>query len=88
MPTRGVGRVAGGDDHHRVAGADDDGAVGLFGQFAGFDRQRAVADRDFSSMCSWNHCACVIGVAVPAGRATSVRAPRPTAILLANAELA
>ena len=50
-----VGRVAGGDDDHRVARADDDGAVGLFGQLAGFDRKRAGAERDFASMCCGDH---------------------------------
>ena len=32
-------RVARRDEHHRVAQADDDGAVGLLGQLAGLDRQ-------------------------------------------------
>ena len=45
MPTRGVRGVAGGDDHHRVARADDDGAVGLLGELAGFNGDRAGAER-------------------------------------------
>ena len=49
MPTARVGRVAGGDDHHRVARADDDRAVGLLGEFAGFDGNGAGAERDFAS---------------------------------------
>ena len=35
----------GGDQGHRVAEADDDGAAGLLGQLAGLDGDRLVADR-------------------------------------------
>ena len=39
------GGVTRGDDHHRVAGAHDDRAVGLLGQFAGLDRDGAASRR-------------------------------------------
>ena len=48
MPFARVGVRAGGDEHHGVAGADDDGAVGLLGQPAGFDGDRPAADGDFA----------------------------------------
>ena len=41
MPSRGARGVTRRDEHHRVAHADDDGAVGLLGQPAGLDRQGA-----------------------------------------------
>ena len=47
-----VGRSAGRDEHHGVAGAHDDRAVGLFREAAGFDRQGVPTDRDIASM----HC--------------------------------
>ena len=50
MPSRGLAARAGGDEHHGVAGADDDGAVGLLGEAAGFDRERVPTDGDFTCM--------------------------------------
>ena len=38
-PFARTGGTAGRDEHHRVAEADDDGAVGLFGQLAGFETE-------------------------------------------------
>ena len=45
-----VGGVAGGDEHDGVARADEDRAVGLFGEPAGFDRQGLPTDRDVAGM--------------------------------------
>ena len=39
MPSRGLAARRGGDEHHGVAVAHDDGAVGLLGQPAGLDRE-------------------------------------------------
>ena len=39
-----AGRAARGDEHDRVAEADDDGAVGLLGELAGFESE-SVAGR-------------------------------------------
>ena len=50
MPSRGFGVRAGGDEDHGVARADDDGAVGLLGEAAGLDRERASADGDVACM--------------------------------------
>src|SRR5262249_51970309 len=36
----------GGDEHHRVAVADDDGAVGLLGELTRLDRQLLAAELD------------------------------------------
>src|SRR6266545_6278338 len=35
-----------GRQHHRVAGTDDDGAVGLFRELSGLERDLAAADLD------------------------------------------
>ena len=48
MPSRGVRRAAGRDEHDRVAVADDDGAVGLLGELAGFESEGLVADGEFT----------------------------------------
>ena len=40
-----AGRVAGGDEDHGVAHADDDGAIGLLGQTASLDREGLGAER-------------------------------------------
>ena len=50
MPSRGVRRAAGRDEHDRVAVADDDGAAGLLGELAGFETESLVADREFAGM--------------------------------------
>ena len=47
--------VTGGDEHHRVATADDDGAIGLLGQLAGFDGQGTGPEGDFSTVSGWDH---------------------------------
>ena len=47
MPFARVCRGAGGDEDHRVARADDDGAVGLLGEPAGLDRDGSAADVKF-----------------------------------------
>ena len=44
----GVGGVAGGDEHHRVAVADDGRAVGLLGQLARLDGQGLLAQSQFT----------------------------------------
>ncbi len=44
-----VGRAAGRDEHDRVAVADDDGAVGLLGELAGFESESLAADGEFAS---------------------------------------
>src|SRR5690606_37831303 len=41
-----IGGAAGGDQHHRVAHADDDGAVGLLGELAGFNGETVPSDLD------------------------------------------
>ena len=56
MPSRGARGVAGGDEHHRVAGADDDGAVGLLGQLAGFDRDACGSRCWISRFCRLTLC--------------------------------
>ena len=64
--TRG-GRMAGGDEHHRVALPDDDGSVRLLGQLACLDRQVLLADLNLtlvhkasmgsrSPVCMWSQC--------------------------------
>ena len=62
-----VGGRAGGDEDHRVARADDDGAVGLLGEPPGFDGDRAAADgnvRVCACVClSSMSCASFLGVA-------------------------
>src|SRR5690606_11024609 len=40
--------VAGRDEHHRIAHAHDDGAVGLPGPLARLDAQRAAAERNLT----------------------------------------
>ena len=45
-----VGRATRGDEHHRVAEADEDGPVGLLGQLAGFERKGFGADLQFTRM--------------------------------------
>ena len=57
-----VGRRAGGDEHHRVARADDDGAVGLLGQPAGLDGDGPAADGNFACV---HMCLCSL-LAAPA----------------------
>ena len=49
-PFARVGVRAGGHQHHRVAQADDDGAVGLLGDAPGFDGNRASADGNVACM--------------------------------------
>jgi len=43
-----VRRAARGNEDHRVAVADDDGAVRLLGELAGFDTKRLAVDGDFA----------------------------------------
>jgi hypothetical protein len=43
-----VRRAAGGDEHHRIAGADDDRAVGLLGQFARLEGDGARSNLDLA----------------------------------------
>ena len=43
-----VRRAACRDEDHRVAVADDDRAVGLLGELAGFDLEGVLADGDFT----------------------------------------
>ncbi len=45
-----AGRATGGDEHHRVAEADEDSPVGLLGQLAGFERKGLRADLQFTRM--------------------------------------
>ena len=47
-----VRRVAGGDEHHRVAEAHDDRAVGLLGQLAGFEGDGLGTDGDVTRVHS------------------------------------
>ena len=37
------------DEHGRIAEANDDGSVGLFGEFSGFKRQSRLAERPFDA---------------------------------------
>src|SRR4029079_2444578 len=41
-------RTARRDEHHRVAEADDDGTVGLFGQLAGLEGKGLGSDLEFA----------------------------------------
>ena len=47
-----IRRVAGGDQDHRVAEANDDRAVGLLGELAGFETKGVLSDGDFARMHS------------------------------------
>ena len=42
--------MAGRDEDHGVAGTDDDGAVGLLGELAGFERNRARTNLDLAPL--------------------------------------
>ena len=44
------GRDAGGDEHHRVSHPDEDGAIGLLGEFARFDGKRGAVNLYFASI--------------------------------------
>ena len=45
-----VRRVARGDEDHRIAEANDDRAVRLFGELAGFETEGVLSNRDFARM--------------------------------------
>ena len=58
----------GGDEGHGVAVADDDGAVGLFGEFAGFEDEGLRTEGTFDTTCLHGMILLWQAQCAPAGR--------------------